>query len=277
MALIRNRADLILAAAMHDNPSLPVTLQYANCYVYKYGSYSSKKGFCFIKGRYGEGVRGKLRVRYAKLDIAVLLQGIAPRVYFSGATTIVDLLPSINARYGFDLTAGDVVDHPIAANGSSVVLEMAVGSTLYKGSVTVALNAALPTLELMVVERQLDPALSYWPIADRMDGSFLSIGHDYTEVGDQISGIAAGVLESPSGLSTLLNRVDGVPWTGVSNAAYSLAEATVLYNGPSASAPEELSPLLRALFTNALVLQVDQTANTNISASPIVFHYNVFH
>lgn len=277
MALIRNRADLILAAAMHDNPAIPVTLRYANCYVYKYGSFSSKKGFCFIKGRYGEGVRGKLRVKYAKLDIAILLKEITPLVYFSGATSVVDLLPAINARYGFDLTVDDVVDHPVSSDGKSVKLEMAVAGTLYKGTVQLAIENALPHLEDMVVERQLDPVLSDWPIVERMNGSFLSIGHDYTEVGDRLSGYTQGVLATPTELVSLLNRVDGVPWTTIQGAAYSLADCEVLFNGSVSTAPEELSPLLRALFSNALILRVNQDANTNMSATPIVIHYNVFH
>lgn len=277
MALIRNRADLILAAAMRDNPTIPIALSYANCYVYKYGSYSSKKGFCYVKGRYGEGVRGKLRVKYAKLDIAVLLQEITPRVFFSGAKTVIDLLPAINARYGFDLAPTDVVDHPLSEDGKSVTLEMASAGTLYRGTVQLSVESALPNLEVLVGERQLDPPLSYWPIGDRLTGSFLSIGHDYTEVGDRLSSYAPGAYETPTELVSLLNRVDGVPWTVVAPAAYSLDGLEVLYNGSTTAAPGGLSPLLRALFSNALIVRVNQVANTNLSATPIVFHYNVFH
>lgn len=277
MALIRNRADLILAAAMIDNPTFPAALNYSNCYVYKYGSYSSKKGFCFIKGRYGKGIRGKLRVRYAKLDIDVLLREVERKVYFSGAATVVDLLPSINARFGFDLTPTDVVVKPVAPDGKSVVLEIASASTLYRGTVTLSIAPAHANLELLVTERQLDPTMSYWPLVERQNGNFLSIGHDYTEVGDQLSGYSSGVLTDPVGLAVLLNRVDNVPWSSVPSTIYSLSQANVLYNGSSAALPTELSPLLRALFDSVLVLEINQTTNTGLSSTPIAFHYNVFH
>lgn len=278
MALIRNRADLILSAAMRDNPTISQTLQYGNCYVYGYGSFSSQKGFCDIKGRYGTGVRGKVRCKYRKLDVSVLLKEIDPWVYFTGALSTVDLIPAINARFGLDLTAPDIVDHPLQEAGKKAIIEMAASSTLYRGTVTVNVGKSLPVLDVLVAERSLDPQLSYWPLQEQVRGAFLSIGHDYTQVGLQLLGAGTGILsdERSTQVASLLGSVDGTPWVAVSDASYSLKNAQVHYNGIATNAPVEFAPLLKGLFSHVLILSVDRDHNTNMDSTPLAFHYNIF-
>lgn len=278
MALIRNRADLILSAAMRDNPTITQTLQYGNCYVYGYGSFSSQKGFCDIKGRYGAGVRGKVRCKYRKLDVSVLLKEIDPWVYFTGALSTVDLIPAINARFGLDLTASDIVDHPLQDAGKTAIIEMAASSTLYRGTVTINVGNSLPILDTLVAERSLDPQLSYWPIQEQVRGAFLSVGHDYTQVGLQLLGAPTGALsdEKAIQIASLLGSVDGTPWVAVSGASYSLKNALVHHNGVAANAPAEFAPLLKGLFSHVLILSVDRDHNTNMDSTPLAFHYNIF-
>ena len=278
MALIRNRADLILSAAMRDNPTISLTLQYGNCYVFGYGSFSSQKGFCDIKGRYGTGVRGKVRCKYRKLDVEVLLKEIDPWVYFTGALSTVDLIPAINARFGLDLTPSDIVDHPLQDVGKKAIIEMAASSSLYRGTVTINVGKSLPILDQIVTERTLDPQLSYWPLQDQVRGAYLSIGHDYTQVGLQLLGAGVGALtdEKASQVASLLGSVDGTPWIVAESASYSLKNAQVHYNGVASNAPAEFAPVLKGLFSHVLILSVDRNHNTNMDSTPLAFHYNIF-
>ena len=278
MALIRNRADLILSAAMRDNPTIQQTLQYGNCYVYGYGSFSSQKGFCTIKGRYGMGARGKVRCKYRKLDIAVLLQGIDAWVYFTGAVSTAQLLPAINARFGLDLVVGDIVNHILTDAGKKAILEIASASTLYRGTVTINVGNSLPILDAIVTDRSLDPQLSYWPLQEQITGAYLSIGHDYTQVGLQLLATESGPMSDEVSVrnASLLSSVDGTPWVSVSGASYSLKNADVRYNGPASGAPAEFAPLLKGLFSHVLILVVDRNHNTNMNTTPLAFHYNIF-
>lgn len=278
MALIRNRVDLVLAAAMHDNPSLPQELNYGNCYVHDFGSFSSKKGFCQIKGRFGTGVRGKLHVKYNKLDVGVLLANVRTWVYKTGAVSTLDLVPEINAMFGFDLTAADIVDHPLTNGGSTGLLEIATTSTLYRGSVTLRVGTGPTSLDPVLSVRDLTPALTVWPLQEYLNGCFVSLGHDYTAVSNALLSFTQGQLTNTQAadLATFLSSVDGVPWTALSQSNYSLRGATVLYNGPNSGVPELYAPLLKSLFSHLLVFKVDRSENQNLATTPIAIHYNVF-
>lgn len=277
MALIRNRVDLVLAAAMRDNPQLPQTLSYENCYVYHFGSFSSKKGFCQIKGRFGTGVRGKLMVKYNKLDVSVLLRNTRAWVYKTGATATLDLLSEINAMFGFDLTPADIVDQPLIQGGSKAVLEISTQSTLYCGKVTLYVGTGKLGLDETIQARDLSPSFVYWPLQERLNGCFISLGHDYTAVGLALSGLPQGTLSDDAAqlLAQLLSAVDGVPWNNQSATNYSLKAAKVTYNGPATGVPVLYGPLLKGLFSHLLVFEVS-SENTNLSTTPIAIHYNVF-
>lgn len=278
MALIRNRADLILAAVRADNPTLPQQLSLGNCAVYRYGSFSKSKGFCTVKGRYGSGVRTKVIVKYNKLDVALLLKNVDAGVNFTGALTTKDLLPAFNTRYGFDLTADEIVDKPLENGGKLARLELNSKSTLYRGITTFKVDPALPTLGSVVGVRQLDPVLQYWPVQSGFNGSMVSIGHDYTAVGLQLSSIVVGALSAANAtqLAGWLTSVDSNPWVGHGPAQYSLNSAEVIYNGPVEGVDAEYAPLLRAFYNRILIIKPNPVQNTNMGSAPVAFHYNVF-
>jgi len=278
MALIRNRVDLVLAAAMRDNPTLPMELNYGNCYVHDFGSFSSKKGYCQIKGRFNTGVRGKLRVKYHKLDLAVLLENVRPWVYKTGALSTLDLLNEINSTFGFDLTAADIVDHPLIDGGSKAVLEIATSSTLYQGQVTLRVAPGLVSLDGAVLLRDLAPSMTLWPLQPYLNGCFISLGHDYTAISSALLGFQSGLLtdSQAADLAVYLSSVDGNPWTSVSQSQYSLRGATISYNGPASAVPALYAPLLKSLFSHLLVFTVDRSQNTNLATTPVAIHYNVF-
>lgn len=277
MALIRNRVDLVLAAAMRDNPQLPLALSYDNCYVHNFGSYSTKKGFCQLKGRFGTGVRGKLMVKYQKLDVAVMLQNVRPWVYKTGATATLDLLSEINATFGFDLSANDIVDQPLIQGGSKAILEISNQSTLYCGKVTLYVGTGHLSLDSSVSLRNLAPELAYWPLQSRLDGCFLSLGHDYTAIAGLLLNVPVGTLSDADAAALAVNlaSVDGVPWVATSQANYSLRQAKVRYNGLRTGVPTLYGPLVKELFNHILVFEVS-SENTNLASSPIAIHYNVF-
>lgn len=277
MPIIRNRADLILAAAMKDNPDLGVSLSYLNCWVYKIGSFSNSKGFCTIKGKWGTGARNKRVVQYHKLDLGTLLTGVTLAVRAEGYSQVSELLPAINNTFGFDLTLTDIVDQTLTDGGRKALLQTSPESNFYKGSVELLVSAGPLILSSIVAERNLAPALEYWPIQGGLNGSYLSIGHDYTLVGPQLSSITGTALtpEQTSLLVGVLASVDGVPWTGLEG-SYSLKDAEIVFNGKSADTPAEYQPLLKGLFNSVLVLKPNQAYASNLAPAPIAFHYNYF-
>lgn len=277
MPIIRNRADLVLAAVMKDNPDLGVSLSYTNCWVYKIGSFSNSKGFCTVKGKWGEGARAKRVVQYHKLDLGVLLQGVLLAVRADGKSQVSELLPAINNTFGFDLTVDDIVDQTLTEGGRRALLQASPQSNFYKGSVELWVHSGDQTLSAMVTERNLAPALEYWPVQGALNGSYLSIGHDYTLVAPQLSSIQGAALTEvqTSLLVSTLASIDGVPWTGLVG-SYSLKEAQIVYNGSSANTPAEYQPLLKGLFNSVLVLKPNTDYATNLAAAPIAFHYNYF-
>mgnify|MGYP001201299130 FL=1 len=278
MPVIRNRADAVLAAAKKSNPTLPMTLTTTNCYVYRFGSFSITKGFCTIRGRYGSGLRNKVVVTYRKLDIATLIKSVTPRVYFSGAKTTADLLPAINDAFGLDLVASEIVDSPLSSDGTTATLKIANSSNLYTGSVTLYVWAAKIGLPAVLTVRDLVPVLNSYPAGSKVPGAVLTAGHDYTSIGPQLSSVTTGVLTDAvvALLVPLLTAVDGIPWTSVSPAVYSLKNAQVVYNGVMSGLPASYATLNRTTYSNVMVLIPDATANTNLAIQPVVFYYNVF-
>lgn len=278
MAIVRNRAELVLAAAMRENPNLAGMLSYSNCYVYKYGAASASKGSCVIKGRYNLGVRSKVTARYIKLDLPTMLKGIPAVVNVSGAETTVALLPALNARYGFDLKPNEIVDRPLDSNGTVAVIEVLPTCSLYKGTVSFTVNPAPVSLESLVIERSVDVQLDIWPSGTKMNGSTLSLGHDYTATARQLGSIPPGPItdEMATALAGWLKPIDNIPWTATANSAYSLMGAKVVFNGLSSEVPVELSPAAKVLFSNVLIVEPSKDLNTNMEATPVAFHYNVF-
>lgn len=278
MAIVRNRAELVLAAAMRENPELAGQLTISNCFVYKYGAFSPTKGSCTIKGRYGLGIRSKVSVKYTKLDLVTMLIGLVPTVNVSGAASTVALLPAINARYGFDLKPEEIVDRPLEEDGTKAVIEVLPTCSLYKGTVTFAVGPQPVSLDTLVVERSVDIKIDVWPSGDRINGSTLSLGHDYTAVAMQLGSISGDVLADAdaTALAGWLKSIDNVPWTATANSAYSLMGAKVVYNGRSAAVPVELSPAAKVLFSDVLIIEPSKDLNTNMAATPVAFHYNVF-
>ena len=277
MPIIRNRADLVLAAVAKDNPSLGVTLGLGNCWVYKIGSFSTSKGFCTVKGKWGTGVRAKKVVRYHKLDLTKLLQDVSHLVRATGYTKISEILTQINDTFGLDLTSADIIDHTFTESGTKGLLEISPNSNFYTGSVDLFIRPAPLTLASQILVRNLAPALEYWPVQGALSGAYLSLGHDYTIVGPQLASITGATLTDAqaSSLASWLSGVDGVPWTALAG-QYSLKGATIVFSGKSEDTPAAYQPLLKGLFNRVLVLKPNTTYATNLAAAPMAFHYNIF-
>lgn len=278
MALIRDRASLVLAAVKKDNPAVTIDLTPYNCYVYRLGSFSKTKGFCTVKGIFGHGVRDKRIFKYNKYDLPTLLKNVSHVIDYTGATLVSHLLAKINERYGLDLTLTDIVDKTLTEGGTKAELEISVGSVLYTGKVELTVVPGKPDLASVVVNRELQPAFAIWPISTGFNGSKLTVGHDYTYIASPLSSYATGVLtpEQATELAAYLKQVDGVPWTGVGSQTYSLKGANVLFNDVVENITSDLKPLLRKQFNRALILSVSTVENSNMAAVPVAIHYNVF-
>ena len=273
MALIRNRSVLIIDAIIRDNPELS-HLNRSNVWVYRFREEEEGKASALVHGRYGMGAYGRTRVKYNKFDVDVMSKECNKRLPRTAAMSTVGVLATINELFGFALKYDEIVDHRIV-NGL-VILEPKSSSPLWRGRTEFYFYDPGPALGGIITDREADiSAVDKYDVATAFPGSMLSMGHDYTELRSTLSAfIVDAVIDQSTAddLSVKLKGIDGVSWGFLPDTAYSLAGARVVFNGLVSEAPASASDMISSKFDNVLVLEL--SGNVNLSATPVVFHYN---
>ena len=126
------------------------------------------------------GYQGSMPVYYNRAPIAVAIATPTTSPGITSASTIHASLSALNARYGTNFTSTDVVDAPIVANATRVVLKAATtsfayapGSSVYLGEQPVALQTAVATKQMRGFDVfSDDPFLNFTSlILNMMDGA----------------------------------------------------------------------------------------------------------
>lgn len=279
MALIRSRDALVHEAIRVDNPNLSIVPDFTNCWVYDYRNEDDGRVSCYVHGKHGTGLRGRLRVKYNKYDVDVMTINVNKVIPKSSAMTTVGALHAINLLYGFALRFDEVIDHPIVDD--VIILEPTEKSLLWRGRTEFYQKEPPPTLASMVTARDLDiSAVDEFGMSRALVGSVMSMRHDYTASKEVLKTYVGGtVLDSAqaSTLVTALRAVDGVSWGFVDNSLWTLSGATVAYNGPLADVNmPEIKDIFRSGFDRVLVLNPIANEVTKFAPTPIVFHYNEY-
>lgn len=279
MALIRSRDALVHEAIRVDNPQLTTLPDFTNCWVYDYQNEEDGRVSCYVHGKHGTGLRGRLRVKYNKYDVDIMTINVNKVIPKSAAMTTVGALHAINLLYGFALRFDEVIDHPIV--NDVIILEPTEKSLLWRGRTEFYQKEPPPTLASMISARELDiSAVDEFGMSIALVGSVMSMRHDYTAVKDVLSQVTAGTVldtDAASSLVTALRSVDGVSWGFVPDSLWTLCGATVAYNGPVADVNmPEIADIFQTGFDRVLVLNPIANETTKFAPTPIVFHYNEY-
>lgn len=108
-----------------------------------------------LSAKSNSGYNGSVNLFYTRRSITDAVLGSVSLGTISSATTVVSMLPTINSKYGLNLTAQDVVDGPVAAGATFITLTIASsswvflpGSVVAVGIVT-SLASATPVVDLL--------------------------------------------------------------------------------------------------------------------------------
>jgi hypothetical protein len=276
MALIRSISALVLDAIAKDNPDLPIKPTLDNCTPYAFATNEARRSQCLVKGRFGSGLRGKTRVWFHKLDVDVLTKLIDRSVPKVAGTTTLAYLPAINRMYGFDLKPSEIVDYPVINNGKTVRLTVQPENIVFCGTVDLTIRESYPTLVDLITVKDIEPAFNPLGFGETIPAVVLTYAHDYSAVGGLLAPLTVGVLDTATStaLATGLKTVDTVPWGLVPDTLYSLADAEVLYNGPSANVPEAWRPYTSTRYDYVLLIQ--PVNSVGLSDFPLIINYNVY-
>lgn len=274
MAAVQKRELLVLEAIKADNPGIE-GLNISNTWVYDYQQEGNGKVSCFIHGRYGTGMRDRLRVTYNKLDVEVMTRECSKTIPRSAAMSTAGVLAVINDRYGFAMRFDEIEDLPIV-NGV-IRLEPKPESKLWQGSTAFSFYDPPPKLSDAIIEREYELEVDKFGISIQTYGGLLSYGHDYTKVGGVLDALTQDQVISQAtatSLSAALKSVDGVSWGFIPQTKWSLADATVAYVGPTANAPVESHDVVNTGYTDVVILL--PADGVELSVQPIPFHYNTY-
>lgn len=215
--------------------------------------------------------------RYEAKDLKVLL---GPTISVAGASTVHELLPIFNARYGTGLTTADFKDGPmnLDSEGNGTVTMIAeLESKEWTGTVTFMVLKGDYSLALQIEKSVLDGLVypdgtmgSATP--PKFIGEAYSYPMDFTAFYDRFMVLAMGPLVGgTAGMATVvdaLNAAEGrIVWQGDNNASWGLAGATVLYNGLNNKPEYPTNPR----YTHVCVVKLPAT-NTQFSGN-LIMHY----
>lgn len=215
--------------------------------------------------------------RYLAKDLKVL---IGPTIFVAGATTIHELLPVFNARYGTNFTDKDFKDAPMNldqdGNGTATLVAK-VDSLEWAGSVTFIVMKGDYSLALQIKKAVLD-GLKYpdgtmgSAVPPKFIGEAYSYPMDYSGFYERLVTIGTGALVTgSSAMGAVVDALNGgegrVVWMGDDNAQWGLNGSTVLYNGVNNRPEYPTNPL----YSHVLVVKLP-VANTQFGGN-LIMHY----
>lgn len=215
--------------------------------------------------------------RYQAKDLKVLL---GPPISVAGASTVHELIPVFNARYGTDLSTDDFKDGPmdLDADGNGTVTMVAepeskewmgtVAFMVVKGDYSLALQIKKPVLDgLKYPDGTMGSATP-----PKFIGEGYSYPMDFTSFYERLRVVNTGMLVGAStDMTTIvdaLNAAEGrVVWMGDNDPQWGLAGSSVVYNGLNDKPEYPTNPR----YTHVLVLKLP-AANTQFGGN-LIMHY----
>ena len=215
--------------------------------------------------------------RYLAKDLKVLL---GATISVAGASTVHELIPVFNARYGTGLTTADFKDAPMdldSEGNGTVTMVAEPDSKEWMGTVSFMVVKGDYSLALQIKKAVLD-GLTYPDGTMGSDtppknfGEGYSYPMDFTDFYARLLPIPTGTLlgatTSMTAVVDALNAAEGRNvWMGDNDTQWGLANATVLYNGVNNKPEYPTNPR----YTHVLVVKLPAT-NMQFSGN-LIMHY----
>lgn len=221
--------------------------------------------------------RGDASVRYFRMELGILFNGLTVSFPFGGNTALSQLVPLLNRYYGTDFDA-DMFDDVTASNGQ-VVLSAKATDYYISGSITVAdgdLPSVIPLISELITQQQFDGFLYFDQYGQPAEGltfmQALTYPIDFSDISDSLA--YRDSTDIDEFFSDVLYEAMGIPWDYVDELSpYNLKDATVSYNGKVAYVDGRL-PAVNADYTHVMALAVDETKCSNLVGAGVL-HYNL--
>lgn len=284
MALFPDPLTSILAAITAQNPGVSlIASQYTfgNPTPYTDPNGQTNTSMTITTSTPDSPYTGSVTVTYFRWQLQDLLKQLPLPLKFNGLTTALAMAQKMNSYFGTNFTAADIVDGPVtvAADGSGTLTLTAQANSLgWVGTVdlpfvlgnfdlgTVITTTALPGL--MYPERdETKPyaeAYSYW--RDFSPQESLLVNH--TTADTDLTDIATALTQNAGNSQ--------VTWVTTGQTRYSLAGASITYNGTTAAYPtnSDGSARVNTGYTNVMTVLLDPVQNLGYTGT-LFLHYNV--
>src|SRR6185312_12762096 len=224
---------------------------------------------------------GAVTVNYFRWQLTDLAKQLPLPLKFNGLSSSLQMALKMNDYYGTNFSAADIIDNAVtvAGDGSGTLTLTAQSTSLgWVGSVdlpfilgnfdlsTIITPVALPGLVYpdRDASRPFAEMYSYW--RDFSPQESLLVSH--TSADTDVTDIATALTQSANNAQ--------VTWVTSGASRYSLANASITYNGTTAGYPTYSNgdSQVNLDYTNVMVVQLDPTENTGYSGS-LFMHYNV--
>ena len=284
MALFPDPLTSILAAITAQNPGVSlIASQYTfgNPTPYTDPNGQTNTSMTITTNTPDSPYTGSVTVTYFRWQLQDLLKQLPLPLKFNGLTTALAMAQKMNDYFGTNFTAADIDDGPVtvAGDGSGTLTLTAQANSLgWVGTVdlpfvlgnfdlgTVITTTALPGL--MYPERdETKPyaeAYSYW--RDFSPQESLLVNH--TTADTDLTDIATALTQNAGSAQ--------VTWVTTGQTRYSLAGASITYNGTTAAYPtnSDGSARVNTGYTNVMTVLLDPVQNLGYTGT-LFLHYNV--
>lgn len=223
---------------------------------------------------------GPVTVTYFRWLLADLLKQLPLPLKFNGLTTVMAFASAMNGYFGTNFTATDLVDGPVtvASDGSGTLTLTAQANSLgwvgtvdlpfILGNFDLAATVAVTALPGLVYPERDETkpyaeAYSYWRDFSAQESLLI----DHTILDTDLTDIAAALSQ---------NAGAGTTWVLTGSSRYSLAGASITYNGSTFDYPANPngSSGVNVAYDNVMTVLLDPVQCTGYSGT-LIMHYNV--
>ena len=160
-----------------------------------------------VYGLMRQGYQGTVDIEYRRLALELLFENQTLLVQATGAKTLVDLLPAINATYATNFEKGDVVNVSVADLGDDyiVTLEAAASCLMWSGSVDIRVVKARPSLGSVVKAQELDLVNAPYSDAGKQRLEYVAWGYNFAEASTEL--VKYNARAADASLASVINGV----------------------------------------------------------------------
>ena len=209
---------------------------------------------------------GAVEVYYNRLDLADLERMVALYIRSPELATTHDILPSLNRRFGLNLTPDDIVlENTTEFEGYRVAHLKAESSSLgWIGEIEVSVAEG----DVLLEDHLLDTALGglHYPTEypTKPFAQFYSYWRDFSDHYEFLSTIQVGDVVGME-LTSVLDDVTGDPWQTTGQAEFSLGNSEIIYSGPA-----EDNGLANEDYDHVVIIRLDLNTCTRMTGDLVI-------